>query len=455
MARIRRSPFMLLVWVLLILLIAGFWCHSCMQADIAGRYSASYFVGLCTATVGLVSLGLLVGFLTRPASDVAQRERFRRIRKVIVVLLLAGILLAEFSLSMVQRSRLHDELADRRENLAQWHPFLQTVPPANNDELHTNRWGFRGDPIDPEKAEGTFRVFVLGGSTVYCSRTAYEQTHVLKLHRHLSNALPGINVEVQNAGCDWHTSLHSIIKYQSLIQDFEPDLVIIYHGINDLCRSFSPPEYATSAFRPDYAHFSGPMSGVVHNYFQQELRPPSELYGLVSTAFQDYWFSDFRVAPNEQKQKEWLRWNPGEFRIEPDELPSLRVFRRNLTDLITLIQSRGTQVMVASQPHLLKERMPQEEAVKLIFPIYFCRNASERISVNSLRLALDAFNEASRSVAGECGAGFAELEPAVPKNLEHFIDDVHYTDLGNTVVAQTLYDELVRHQLLPMEDRQP
>ena len=83
---------------------------------------------------------------------------------MIVGLLLIAVLIAELTLSMMQRSSLHSELVERRENFAAWHPFLQSVPPASDQKLHTNQWGFRGDDIELKKPESTFRVFVLGGS---------------------------------------------------------------------------------------------------------------------------------------------------------------------------------------------------------------------------------------------------------------------------------------------------
>src|SRR5215469_488685 len=124
-----------------------------------------------------------------------------------------------------------------------YHPYLQNTPQPNDVAQHVNRWGFRGDDLDQAKGENVFRVFMFGGSTVYCGTVPYEQTHCRVLEKRLRDAYPQYHVEVENLGADWHTTEHDTVKLLFYAQDFSPDLVITFHGINDLGRSLTPDRF--------------------------------------------------------------------------------------------------------------------------------------------------------------------------------------------------------------------
>ena len=37
------------------------------------------------------------------------------------------------------------------------------------------------------------------------------------------------------AGMDWYTTKHSLINYVTYYRDWQPDVVVVMHAINDLC----------------------------------------------------------------------------------------------------------------------------------------------------------------------------------------------------------------------------
>jgi lysophospholipase L1-like esterase len=334
---------------------------------------------------------------------------------------------------------IHRRQAGRHSS--EYHPYLQAVPePTGDSYMQINRWGFRGENIEKEKPPGAYRIFVLGGSTVYCDRVKFEQSHCRILEKLLQAAYPDVKIEVQNAGMHWHTSEHSLIKFLTDIQDFQPDAIVVFHGINDLCRSFSPPSYARPGYHDDYRHYYGAVARMVESNGGDRPLIDSFALNTLTSFVSRYWFSDFRnpVHVPERPVSEWK---------------SLPAFRRNLRSLSDTVQSQGIALVVASQPSFYKTEMSQEELARLELTNSICRDIEFRPDRNSLIAGMQAFNAASRQIADQTGALFVDLAAAVPKTTEFFVDDVHYLPAGNRVVGETLARAIIESGIIESPDK--
>ncbi|MFQ5506855.1 MAG: hypothetical protein ACE5F1_18950, partial [Planctomycetota bacterium] len=78
---------------------------------------------------------------------------------------------------------------NQKRTIAALHPFLQNQNLPGR--LHVNSHGFRGEEIQKEKPDGAFRIFVMGGSTVFCERVPFEKSHVRLLEKKLRGKHPG------------------------------------------------------------------------------------------------------------------------------------------------------------------------------------------------------------------------------------------------------------------------
>ena len=247
-----------IIWLLaslaVLLVVVGFWFDTDAKATILSKYSPKTMlkIGLITVS-GYLSI-LLLRFILFKQEFVSNGKRrvipFRNKFFITIALFIVGFVIVEGILQWSQKK-------DRQERFAGYDPFLQVVPKPNDKKLHINRWGFRGEEIERIKPFGTYRIFVVGGSTVYSKRVDYELSHPRVLEKELGHRYPTLKIEVQNAGMDWHTSQHSLMKILFNIQDFKPDMIIIYHAINDLFRSFNPKNYARHPYQNDYSHYFG------------------------------------------------------------------------------------------------------------------------------------------------------------------------------------------------------
>lgn len=325
--------------------------------------------------------------------------------------------------------------------VAQFHPYLQNDLVPGDARLHVNADGFRGDPI-PAKGERDVLIFMLGGSTMLSHDVPYEQSHPALLERHLREAYPGVRIVVQNAGNEWHTTLHSLIKYVARIRAHKPDVIVMWHGINDLCRSFGPNRFTQEgvAYRNDYGHYLGPVSGMMQ-YYRAPVRKPPLFNSLVLSWLRDSLYSDLREAwrAREEQRLESVR---------VDDFPSLAPFRSNVDMLLKLVAVDGVTVVMASEPTLYAEGLSPEQERSLWMQKSLFRMGTNYPGTVSLAEGMRRFNAASRELAECHKVVFLDLDGAVPKDGRYLFDDCHYTPDGNALVARAVADAVIREKLV-------
>ena len=137
-----------------------------------------------------------------------------------------------------------------------YNPYLQPEPNQHYATINTNQDGFRGKEISLEKPLDTFRVFVVGGSTVFGVGSSSDSTTIPAYLQKQYDFNSELNVEVINAGIPKAYSFTNVDIIKKNLINFEPDLFIIYSGWNDLGRSWSADAYTnpagcTSPLQPD------------------------------------------------------------------------------------------------------------------------------------------------------------------------------------------------------------
>jgi lysophospholipase L1-like esterase len=127
------------------------------------------------------------------------------------------------------------------------HPHLDYYPTPNYRRRLTshNSLGYRDREFSKTKPAGVFRIVALGGSTTYTVNVAdNEKMFTRQLENELKNRLDHAHVEVINAGAAGFDSWQSLINLQFRVLDLDPDLVMIYHGVNDIhTRLVEPGSY--------------------------------------------------------------------------------------------------------------------------------------------------------------------------------------------------------------------
>ena len=115
------------------------------------------------------------------------------------------------------------------------------IPNQSTDSITINTLGFRGVEFSDTKPPITYRIFMVGGSTMFGAGATSDETTIPGYLQHLLTENDfEFDIEVINSGiqgADTKTELN-LIK-QKLVT-FSPDLIIIYDGWNDLRANHTP-----------------------------------------------------------------------------------------------------------------------------------------------------------------------------------------------------------------------
>ena len=118
-------------------------------------------------------------------------------------------------------------------NLHESTEYPELIPAIDN--INYNSLGFRGDEFSVIKPVDTYRIFMLGGSTMIGSGASSDETTKPRILQKIFDSDNSVKkIEVINAaffGANSNTGFNFIS--QKLV-NYQPDLLIIYDGLNDL-----------------------------------------------------------------------------------------------------------------------------------------------------------------------------------------------------------------------------
>lgn len=308
------------------------------------------------------------------------------------------------------------------------HRYLGHFPTPNyvNGANRHNSLGFRGDELPVAKPSGEIRIACLGGSTTYCSSIEdYRKSWPCQLEQILREQ--GLAVRVINGGAVNYLTSESLINLQLRILDLDPDIIVVYHGVNDILgRLVWPPE----AFKSDNSGMKGPLGSPETRFYERSalirfllvrsgaLRPQASLD-----------FSLNRLAPTfvgEEFKRQWRAgtYPSGLFKDHPVceilAANSIAGTRRNI-ESITAIARRNDIL-----PILMSFAYSPE------FPAYAWSSSPE------FQAAYRESNDMIRDVANDLAAPFFDFAALFPSSREYFTDGIHVNEQGARLHAELL-----------------
>ena len=104
------------------------------------------------------------------------------------------------------------------------------------DKSNLNSLGFRGDEFSSVKPLDTYRIFMVGGSTMFGSGASSDETTISGILQKIFDSDISITqkIEVINVGMQGANSNVELDLIGEKLVTFSPDLVIVYDGLNDL-----------------------------------------------------------------------------------------------------------------------------------------------------------------------------------------------------------------------------
>lgn len=250
-----------------------------------------------------------------------------------------------------------------------------------------------------------------------------EQTFPAIIEAELSPRV-GKRLRCVNAGLSGNVVSDTFSLVAHKILALEPDLIVALEGINDMCLGMS---------RRYDPHASGHI-------------PPARpsLSDLLLDRFRLLQLADRLTSRSAVERRVRLQAERRGIPFTPDLDPTraLPSFRRYLKMTAAVCREAGVLLLLLTMPTIYRPELTDEELASLWMGYldHGRINADHRTMLQGMK----AFNDAIREVAQEEGTLFLDLDAAVPKDLEHFYDDCHYTARGSRVVADRLMDFLSR-----------
>ncbi len=156
---------------------------------------------------------------------------------VFITLMITIELIGHFSYK-VYKGKFLFENGPEENLLFEEHPYLIAVPKKNfqltnkagDIKISTNALGHRKSAPEGMKfTKDAVQILCLGGSSTFATGVTDEHSWPFLLQRKL-----GPDYRVINLGVPGYTTLEAIIQLGSLSEEYQPEIIINYHGWNDL-----------------------------------------------------------------------------------------------------------------------------------------------------------------------------------------------------------------------------
>ena len=378
----------------------------------------------------------------------------RAVLRRCALLALGGLVLLETVPRVVELPRLNmgalnPPYVDSDDALAfEPHANLVLVPKAGYENVNDQGKrvahdgdGFRGAGLARPKPAGVFRVACLGGSSTYgTGPSSNEATWPAVLERRLEEALPGREVEVLNAGVPTWTTTESLIGLQGRVLPYEPDLVLVYHGMNDASAALWPEP------RPDGSHFRS-VWPVLRKSPVEPILERSVTYLVWRRYFTDYLWR--RIDGNYKAIRDYDPEYVDPYGDGPLPAVGFDTFERNLGSMVAVARAHGAEVAFVTQAVWSDD--PDSD------DFWSGRNRrraldelGSRLQAVAARLEVPVVDAAPVLLAAQRGVVEEQGEgrSGAPEPGAVFVDDVHLTDRGAALLGETVAAELVRRGML-------
>ena len=337
-------------------------------------------------------------------------------------------------------------LASEKKKKFEPHPYLILVPKPGEytqapDRLIThNPSGFRGAEIPLAKPAGGLRIACLGGSSTYGTGPSKDEfTWPARLQSLIAAKRPGQSVEVINGGAPSWNSFECLDNLAFRVLPFAPDIVIVYLGTNDAEAAMWPsPKSDNSHYREAWASYRpSPIEPVLERSI---IYLTWRKYGTdYLTRRADLGFLTKVVPEGETGAALRKLQVPPELR-EPSGV-GFANFQRNLVSMVGIAQAHGVQLVLMTQAMI----SPNPDGHGLNDGV--TRLAAQR-----------RMTDIVRAVAKDRGIPLVEMKPILENAAAEqtaangqqslFVDNVHLTNEGADLLANTLASELERIKVL-------
>ena len=278
---------------------------------------------------------------------------------------------------------------------------LYLIPNQHYPTINVNSDGFRGNELQEEP---NYRIFVIGGSTTFGVGTMDNESIPSFLQQIINKNFGNDEIEVINAGIPKAYSYTENYLIKNKILDFEPDMLIIYDGSNDVGTNYK-----------NFGKSGDPVLSdiIIREMYRLDISTPKVLLKL----YFNYKHDNIETIPfnSENIEKKVTFW------------------RDTSESICNLGETYDFKTIVILQPLLgtgNKILTDEEEGYAIHYDVK-TRNKFYELYANELT----TLESCSKTI---------DLRDIFDQNLETiYYDAGHLGKEGNKIVAQQIYDEIL------------
>ncbi len=267
------------------------------------------------------------------------------------------------------------------------------------------------------KPVGTYRVVCEGGSTTFDLLAPDDAaTWPARL-----GTLLRPRADVVNAGFSGWTSLESLVSLEIRDLDLQPDLVVVYSGVNDLQPAGHVP------FAADYSVGHAELLPRVTGVAPVPVRLVSR---LVFVEWLRGRLKSQGPMPAAEGYAPSYEWKGGPRR---DDIPAeaVAVYERNLRSTIAVASARGARTLLVAQVALVRAGFEKTDLAWL-------EGWTPGLTAKGYLAGLARYNAVAKKLGDEGLAMFLDPFREGAFTDAHFLDPVHFSSEGSELFAKTL-----------------
>lgn len=317
------------------------------------------------------------------------------------------------------------------------------------NDIHINNYGFRhNDDINPERDE--FSIYAIGGSTTQGYDYPYEESWCQVVEKKLENHT-NKPINVYNGGTAGAAMFDHIALLQNRVVHLDPDMVILFSGINDLNVLLGD----NNLHRFDDIHESSEL-----------VNWPKLLLGKSAI---------FRLAHNARKKfrsnTPLLKDIPErEHRPIPDSMPiqfsdhllpplmteqlplgkhdsvDFEYYKKMVTSFVGICKANDIPLVLMTQPTTWTSK-----DTTLLKYHWMHKNKEFKFPKEFMQGSMDKMNGDVTKIASTHEVPVIPLDQQMPKTGEYFYDDCHFTPKGSVFVGETVAQYITENNLIPIK----
>jgi len=308
--------------------------------------------------------------------------------------------------------------------------------------IHVNSQGIIGEEWSNRKTE--YRILTVGGSTTASIYLDQPKNWPALLEAGLGQTVDGRKVWVGNLGkAGFDTRDHRALM-ERVIGQYDVDAIVMLVGANDLIHRLAQNDTYDPHFlddKPRYENWLRTRFVVV----PQDLKPNRiffkrtalwalgsqlrRIYVAANSSIIQNTTGDFLRTIRQSRQKAALT----------DNLPSLDSaldeYERNITAIAHQARQRSLRIVFATQPTIWKTDMPEQEK-KLLWMGEKSKNLF--YTTRALAFAMEVYNRRLIETCTRLNVEYIDMANLLPRTLDVYYDDMHYTEAGAKRVAGEL-----------------